>query len=469
MLSFRALMLIVLLGVFPFFAQAQFVFVGNGGEGVQEGPHLFTRDLYEYDLHTSPYFGPFRDPRILRLLTAGAPLLLNDSQSDLLVRKLTDLEYMIPGLGQGLLKVLQFYHWRFVPHDLALSPDHVRSEIPEDRRVAIANRYMASIIVNETAFQSLDDGNKIALLLHEAVYALLPIRRQKGNLGEQDVGMARLLTAELFTKDRLQSAELRELVADQLGFLFLPANRNGALSLTVDPAERVLRLEERAGGSGVDITESTVTAEVLKQKVADFCAGLFTENSAMTEVRVSRTPFFQIENIIYTNLNGTAQYKLHFDFARVSQPPFVVTPQDCRTKTQEKIDFLFSPVAVDFQRGLFSFDGAYFHGMNDFYCLYENERHVSRVWGSAWEKQMTDISMLPTQMAFAGVCGAYQGVHNIDGILAYTFKRGYSCWFKNWAQARRVAGVKYPELLIKKSAADVPFFFKANQDNLCRY
>lgn len=44
------------------------IFIGNGGEGIEDAGRLYLRDLYEVGIHQSPYFGAEVDADISRIL-----------------------------------------------------------------------------------------------------------------------------------------------------------------------------------------------------------------------------------------------------------------------------------------------------------------------------------------------------------------------------------------------------------------
>ncbi|KYG64792.1 hypothetical protein AZI86_11345 [Bdellovibrio bacteriovorus] len=207
--------LILLLAVHN--AHASYVFVGSGGEGYESEGQIYTRDLYDYDLHKTPWFGNDRDPILEARLKNWDQLDLSAEERDLLLRKLTDLNARHPYLGDDIMMVLEYFRWSYSNEKLVLlEPDEIRKPIDKTKRVSIANRFINSILVERNAFQKLDSKNKIALLLHEAIYSLTDIHYNEKGMAVVSVATARLITSTLFDKAALESASTANLFRNQL-------------------------------------------------------------------------------------------------------------------------------------------------------------------------------------------------------------------------------------------------------------
>lgn len=208
-----------LLSSFVFFTQANasYVFVGSGGEGYESHGKIFTRDLFDYDLHEAPWFGTERDPILAAQLAKWNPLELSPQELDLLLRKLTDLNSAHNFLGDDLLMVLEYFNWSYTKDPLVLlEPDEIRKPIDKTKRVSIANRFMNSIVINRELFQRLDEKNKIALLLHEAIYSVTSLNYQQNGNAFVSVATARLVTSTLFNESALKIASTEALLRNHL-------------------------------------------------------------------------------------------------------------------------------------------------------------------------------------------------------------------------------------------------------------
>ncbi|MBX3041986.1 MAG: hypothetical protein KF789_14865 [Bdellovibrionaceae bacterium] len=176
--------------------------VGNGGEGIlTDDSRLYTRDLFELSLHENPAFGSESDPHLRAKLQIWNPLALSRQQQSLLLRKLTDIKKAFPPLAFGLVSVLQHYQWSYTDMPLVLLEDESRLQIPTEKRVSIANRYLSSILIQRAEFEKLDDANKVALILHEAIYALVLPQKVAPSLEIeiQSAAFTRQVTALLFS------------------------------------------------------------------------------------------------------------------------------------------------------------------------------------------------------------------------------------------------------------------------------
>jgi hypothetical protein len=174
-------------------------FVGNGGNGIQLGSKIFVYDLFILSAHTKPYFGNEID-ETLPSLPSDEAFQFTYSKT-LLKRKLTDLNRIAPGLGDYILMSMKSYNWVLV--DTPLTSIKIAKgaiKLPAGARVLqIANRSDLIIRINRAVWQKLDDANKIALLIHEAVFSLLrPIPDDAGFM-VQPADVAYKITGSFFT------------------------------------------------------------------------------------------------------------------------------------------------------------------------------------------------------------------------------------------------------------------------------
>lgn len=157
-------------------AHAQLI-VGNLGGGVFSGGHLYVRDLYDAGRHLTPYVGDDvltglrRRSEQLRMLSGL------DVDRELLLRKLTDAEALQAGWGYALMTTIEFYRWYLIDQELATIPDEAPIYVmPGDSYVALANRLKTSIRLNRAHFARLSPEHRAALILHEAIYAMVKVQ-----------------------------------------------------------------------------------------------------------------------------------------------------------------------------------------------------------------------------------------------------------------------------------------------------
>ncbi|KYG64845.1 hypothetical protein AZI86_11625 [Bdellovibrio bacteriovorus] len=145
-------------------------FVGNAGSGIAINGAIFVQDLYSVSAHLNPYIGPSVDLRLAGLKRFSFPV-----PEKLLLQKLTDLNKAVPRLGDVLILAMNEYDWILVDEELVLlneGDDPVALPAGAER-VQLANRLQGLIRINSHGWSKLDEANKVALLIHEAVYSLL--------------------------------------------------------------------------------------------------------------------------------------------------------------------------------------------------------------------------------------------------------------------------------------------------------
>lgn len=194
---FRVKLLFTLLFISPFLHANGFV--GNGGNGVQLGSKIFVYDLFIVNAQAKPYFGNEID-ETLPSLPSDEAFQFTYSKT-LLKRKLTDLNRIAPGLGDYILMSMKSYNWVLV--DTTLTPIKIAKsaiKLPAGARVVqIANRNDLIIRINRAAWEKLDGANKIALLIHEAVFSLLRPTPGDGGFMVQPADVAHKITGSFFT------------------------------------------------------------------------------------------------------------------------------------------------------------------------------------------------------------------------------------------------------------------------------
>ncbi len=183
------------------------IFIGNGGDGMEIGGRLIMKDLFLANAHRNPYFGDKIDPQLPDL--PGEATMEFDYPRELLARKLTDLNQVLPGFGDYVLASIKVYHWMLQDFPLSKIEDHEEIIVyPSSvHQVQIANRFQASIRIDQKAYQRLDDANRVALIIHEAVYSLVrPLPAGDGR-SYQSSYVARDLVGLFFRAEFFKSPE----------------------------------------------------------------------------------------------------------------------------------------------------------------------------------------------------------------------------------------------------------------------
>ena len=152
--------------------------VGNGGDGVYMDGQLFLLDLVESGEHLKPYIGPDAvDAKTEQVLAKSLALIPVDGA--LLSRKIQDIAKLSGGLATAIVHAIRTYSWKIVSYDLKNVED-------EDTVVSfplhqIAIRKQNQILINAKLFSELNPDNQVALIIHEAIYALVtPVETEKG-------------------------------------------------------------------------------------------------------------------------------------------------------------------------------------------------------------------------------------------------------------------------------------------------
>lgn len=182
-------------------AQAQFI-AGNHGEGVLLSQRVYLRDLHLYNQKDNLHFGPVSPiPEILLKMNDFDRLPLTQNQKDLLINKLTDIEMMAPCLGKILADMIYSYSWNFTLDVFPVPTENQEvSRISEGERVIVAKRFYSEVLIQKNYWDKMPDGHKVALMIHEVMYAMLtPISfPHVPGAAIQDVNIVRGVISNLF-------------------------------------------------------------------------------------------------------------------------------------------------------------------------------------------------------------------------------------------------------------------------------
>lgn len=296
---------------------ADYLRVGNGGEGYLVLKTLYTRDLFEYDIHKTPWFGDQEDYLLKHHIQDWNPLQLSVKEHRLLVRKLTDLNRAQAFLGDDILAALQFFQWRYVDDALHLiEPDEVRRVINPDLRVPIANRLFQSILINKAHFQRLDAENKIALILHEAIYALIKPRYYTGRTN-QSLSLTRQIVAGFFSEDTVFVPSFLSLLSEALNIEALHQTQfrplvGGSYKVTLESSRSIRSYS-------MDLPEHYYKWK-FEEYVEDACRGFFLRASHLSKVSFTQNARRTLSTQTYEDNNGLVQYAVNIKNAFDSKP-----------------------------------------------------------------------------------------------------------------------------------------------------
>lgn len=172
-----------------------YVRIGNGGEGVLENGQIYVRDLYEQKSHLNPWFGTSGSTSLREAWNRTTLEKYFSEERSLVIRKLTDIENVYPGLGFATLEALDKYSYLFVDELELLENDS--PSVPESKRVQIAIRRYKVVYISNTAWTKMSAEAKAALLIHEGIYGLGRLTCNQ-NVCEQKSREVRPVVGQLF-------------------------------------------------------------------------------------------------------------------------------------------------------------------------------------------------------------------------------------------------------------------------------
>lgn len=176
-----------------------YIRIGNAGEGVRalNSNKVYVRDLYEAGVHENPYVGERILPALESRWDGHSFYNKFASEKKVLLKKLTELEDLAPGLGFAALEGLRLYSINFVP-ELPLVANDVPT-VPEERRVQLAIRHRYSISIAQKYWRDLDTVSRAALLMHEGLFTLVKPTCRASTCVQESIKL-RPLVGELFKR-----------------------------------------------------------------------------------------------------------------------------------------------------------------------------------------------------------------------------------------------------------------------------
>lgn len=188
--------------------------VGNGGFGVWKNGSFQLFDLAEADV--TPKRSHINDALLHPKLKDIAQKL--QIEEALLASKTAELNQLIPGFGILIAEVISFYEWKIEPQ----ISNHTRDACQGCIQIAI--RSARAVVVNWEVWQIMNQDQRIALMIHEAAFALMRTGRCRSPgaivaCEEADFKAVRGLVAQLFdgpTKNKNTAMQAIDLIRKTL-------------------------------------------------------------------------------------------------------------------------------------------------------------------------------------------------------------------------------------------------------------
>jgi small nuclear ribonucleoprotein (snRNP)-like protein len=172
---------------------------GNGGDGIYIDDKLYLLDFVEAGIEESPLIIDVA-PTLHTKMRVDMLFPQIGMPRDLIARKITELRNgTFPFFGALLLDVMELYQWRLVNSKLIDIKDE-NTVLQYENLEQLAVRKNSSIMIDRSLWEKLDDANKVGLIFHEAIYALIK-PRMVGGILQQLSDRARELNGKIFGVD----------------------------------------------------------------------------------------------------------------------------------------------------------------------------------------------------------------------------------------------------------------------------
>lgn len=233
--------------------------IGNGGAGVIVDGKPVLLDLFEMGL-TNGFIENQISPIDEFTKAAQAVYALTKAEQILLAQKLTEIDSISPRAALLLARGLQEYAWEILDVDLNVIPEPSPLKV---ETVQLANRLGSIIRFQQSYWDAMSSENRVALVLHEIVYAYAPVTPVCEDLGpglfsKQDSVPVRELIGVLFLESNDRTRYLKESLIFQM---FTPFT--GFSILNGDRVETFT--DVRVNGAALKRTKPTLCEELLSQ------------------------------------------------------------------------------------------------------------------------------------------------------------------------------------------------------------
>lgn len=197
--------LILLLSVFSIPTSYASKEVGNGGNGLLMNGVPVVLDLVEAGVDTAPFFDDSIEINHALLLELKKGLPQFPETHKLMARKLSEIEKISPPIAWALAESFRLFNIRVVNETLVnIHDDDSVVDYDPSVMVQLAIRRGTSIFLNGTWWPKMQPEQKVALLLHEMVYAFQNTVKKKVGNDTEDVQLstpARAITGLFFTSE----------------------------------------------------------------------------------------------------------------------------------------------------------------------------------------------------------------------------------------------------------------------------
>lgn len=191
---------------------------GGGGDGVLKANKVYSLDLVEVGMELDPFFDSSVPVDFMILTRLQNKLSANLFPVPLLARKISEVQKADPLFALLLLKAIEFYNWRIVDGSLIdIKDEDSLLDIPRKDLVQIASRSNSSVLIDRNIWPKMaDDKNRVALMLHEVIYAMV---KPQWAIDPKTGQHSRDPKTGLFTRHQFQSSPRAREVT---GYLFTP-------------------------------------------------------------------------------------------------------------------------------------------------------------------------------------------------------------------------------------------------------
>lgn len=171
---------------------------GHGGHGVVQGNYIYLLDLYLSANYESPYYEFENMETIFRRNLSKKFDHFDTKLIDLLDAKLSQIYNIDAYFAVAIAESIKQFQWYFIDYDLEqVNIENAMADLDQLKVVQIAVRSGKAIYINTQAWKQMNDKNKVALLIHEAVAGIQIPQIINGRL-EIDPSHVREVIAYLF-------------------------------------------------------------------------------------------------------------------------------------------------------------------------------------------------------------------------------------------------------------------------------
>jgi len=189
--------------------------VGNGGDGVMINGKPYLLDFVEQGVNHKPRFKNPQDysKRVARKLQRS--ISLPGLRYDLLAAKIREIQRYSPVMAYFLIYASEHFLWRLAgPEKVKEESERVDLIDVEDedsvidlkklKKVQLAIRRGANITISRYYWEKLTDENRVGLIFHELLYALVKPDKQSSYVWSQSQTKARAINGLIFS-DRFKN------------------------------------------------------------------------------------------------------------------------------------------------------------------------------------------------------------------------------------------------------------------------